>query len=51
MDAPHRQKQFPLSGARKNLLKGQLGLKNGHQHSSEIKVAEYNLNTLKSGRE
>lgn len=47
MDAPHRQKQFLLSDALKNLLKGQLGLKNGHQHSSEIKVTEYSFKHIK----
>lgn len=47
MDAPGRQKQFPLSDALKSLLKGQLGLKNGHQHGSEIKVAEHNFKHIK----
>jgi len=47
MDASHRQKQFLLFGALKNLLKGQLGLKNGHQHSREIKVAEYNFKHIR----
>lgn len=47
MDAPCRQKQFLLSDALKNLLKGQLGLENGHQHCSEIKAAECNFEHIK----
>lgn len=47
MDATRRQKQFLFSDAPNNLLKDQLRLENGHQNSSEIKVAEYSFSHIK----